>query len=68
MRLKNKVAVITGAASGTGEEIAVIFARESAKVSPIHEAIPLRRRPEAGRPLMATTRKGSPPSDPKFNA
>src|SRR6476660_7675050 len=33
MRLQNKSAIITGAASGIGKDIALVFAREGAKIA-----------------------------------
>lgn len=33
MRLKNKTAIVTGAASGIGKEIALVYAKEGAKVA-----------------------------------
>ena len=33
MRLKDKSAIITGAASGIGKDIALVFAREGAKIA-----------------------------------
>jgi 3-hydroxybutyrate dehydrogenase len=33
MRMKDKVAIVTGAASGIGKDIALTYAREGAKVA-----------------------------------
>jgi 3-hydroxybutyrate dehydrogenase len=33
MRIRDKSAVVTGAASGIGKDIALVFAREGAKVA-----------------------------------
>lgn len=56
MRLKDKVAIMTGAASGIGKEIALTFAREAAKlaIADLNKGRPDRSRtklpmPEVGR-------------------
>ncbi|MCK1859827.1 SDR family NAD(P)-dependent oxidoreductase, partial [Legionella pneumophila] len=32
MKLKNKIAIVTGAASGIGKEIALVYAKEGARI------------------------------------
>jgi NAD(P)-dependent dehydrogenase (short-subunit alcohol dehydrogenase family) len=52
MKLENKVAIVTGAASGIGKDIVMLFAHEGAKVvSPTStRRAPMRLRPSSAAP------------------